>query len=291
MNIPFVFDYLKHLWRANTRHGTHSPFVYKLLDEVIYNNSANPLYSKLEASRENLRNDDRIIEVLDLGAGSQFDAGRASGQVAGVGAAIGSGAASPVTKSKKVSHIAKHALKSPKLAQVLYRIVKNQAENEPLVILELGTCLGISTAYMAAAAPEAKLISVEGCPQTAAVAQANWATLRQQADLVLAPIDLRVGNFDRVLPELAQELERLDIFYVDGNHTEEATLNYFNWALERVHADSLIIFDDIYWSPGMKAAWEKIKAHPQVSVTIDFFWIGLVYFRKGQAKEHFKIRL
>jgi hypothetical protein len=51
-----------------------------------------------------------------------------------------------------------------------------------------------------------------------------------------------------------------------------------------------LIFDDIYWSEGMKQAWAEIKAHPQVTVTVDMFWIGLVYFKKGQVKEDFKIR-
>ena len=51
-----------------------------------------------------------------------------------------------------------------------------------------------------------------------------------------------------------------------------------------------MIFDDIYWSSGMKEAWNEIKAHSDVTVTIDLFWIGLVFVRKGQAKENFRIR-
>jgi hypothetical protein len=41
----------------------------------------------------------------------------------------------------------------------------------------------------------------------------------------------------------------------------------------------------------MKEAWEIIKVHPQVTVTVDLFWIGLVYFKKGQVKEDFLIRI
>jgi predicted O-methyltransferase YrrM len=79
--------------------------------------------------------------------------------------------------------------------------------------------------------------------------------------------------------------------FVDGNHQKEATLRYFKLCLPKVHENSLLIFDDIYWSRGMKEAWNEIKAHPEVTVTVDLFWIGLVYFRKGQVKEDFVIKL
>ena len=61
--------------------------------------------------------------------------------------------------------------------------------------------------------------------------------------------------------------------------------------LPKTHNDSIFIFDDINWSKGMQEAWNKIKAHPQVSVSIDTFFWGMVFFRKEQVKEHFKIRV
>ena len=99
------------------------------------------------------------------------------------------------------------------------------------------------------------------------------------------------GNFDDTLPGIIDTLDKLDFMFVDGNHQKDATLKYFEWCLPKVHENTLLIFDDIYWSEGMKEAWAQIKAHPQVTVTVDLFWIGLVYFRKGQVKEDFKIRM
>ena len=99
-----------------------------------------------------------------------------------------------------------------------------------------------------------------------------------------------MGNFDDTLAAVIAEQSKLDFVFIDGNHRKDATLNYFNLCLPKVHEDSVIIFDDIYWSKGMAQAWEHIKAHPDVSVTIDLFWIGLVFFRSGQAKQDFKIR-
>jgi predicted O-methyltransferase YrrM len=134
------------------------------------------------------------------------------------------------------------------------------------------------------AAPSSEVITIEGCPETAKVAHQNFM------DLELDNIELRVGNFDILFPELVKEQNKLDFVYIDGNHRKDATLNYFKWCLPRVHEGSLLIFDDIYWSEGMKEAWEEIKEHPDVTVTVDLFWIGLVYFKKGQAKENFKIK-
>jgi predicted O-methyltransferase YrrM len=99
-----------------------------------------------------------------------------------------------------------------------------------------------------------------------------------------------VGNFDQILPNLLAQRKQVDFVYIDGNHTKAATLHYFQECLAKAHEGTLLIFDDIYWSKGMEEAWEEIKNHPQVTVTVDLFWIGLVYFKKGQAKEHFKLK-
>ena len=99
-----------------------------------------------------------------------------------------------------------------------------------------------------------------------------------------------VGNFDEILPGVINQLDYLDFVFIDGNHRKEATLNYFNWCMPKLSENGILIFDDIYWSKGMKEAWQEIKMHPQVTVTIDLFWIGLVFIRPGQVKENFKIR-
>jgi len=259
MDFRFLIDFLKHRFSAKSRHGTHSPFVYKLTDEVIYDFKFNKDYNSIEEQRIKLYRDDAVIQVTDLGAGSHLNKNR----------------------TKKVKEIAKNALKSPRLAQLIYRLAKN---TNPANIIELGTCLGLTTAYLSKASPEARVITIEGCPQTAKVAAANFKALQLQN------VELQVGNFDEILPDTIAAHPQLDFVYIDGNHRKEATLNYFKWCLPKVSENSLLIFDDIYWSKGMKEAWEEIKAHPQVTVTIDLFWIGLVYFKKGQAKEHFKIK-
>lgn len=260
MAFTFFKDYLLHRLSAKTRHGTHSPFVYKLADEVIYDKRQFEDYHIIEAQRKRLLQDESMIQVTDLGAGSHLNKDR----------------------TKKVKQIAKNALKRPALAQLIFRLVKF---NNPKLIIELGTCLGITTSYLSKAAPKANVITIEGCPQTAAVAGKNFEELQ------LENIRLEVGNFDLILPGILNAEQQLDFVYIDGNHRKDATLNYFKWCLPKVHENSMLIFDDIYWSAGMKEAWAEIKAHPQVTVTVDLFWIGLVFFKTGQARQDFKLKV
>ena len=260
LNFRFAKDYLLHRFKAKTRHGVHSPFVYRLIDKVIYDFQPKKVYAGIEALRKQLLNDKRSIQVIDLGAGSKVNN----------------------DQTKKIRDIARNALKPRRLAQLLYRLA---ADLKPLNIIELGTCLGITTVYLQNASPKAKVYSLEGSPETAAVALETF----QKAGLTnIAEI---TGNFDDTLPGVIKELDQLDFVFVDGNHQRDATLKYFEWCLPKVHEDTMLIFDDIYWSEGMKEAWSVIKAHPRVTVTVDLFWIGLVFFKKGQAKEDFLVKI
>jgi predicted O-methyltransferase YrrM len=259
-NLRFAKDYLLHRLRAKNRHGVHSPFVYRLVDKVIYDFSSQKVYPEAEELRRQLILDTRMITVTDLGAGSHVNNNR----------------------QKKISDIARNALKPPQLAQLLYRLA---AEMKPRSIIELGTCLGVTTVYLQKAVPGAKVYTLEGCPETAKIAT---ETFKKAA---VNNVALHTGNFDDTLPGVIKGLEEVDFVFVDGNHQKEATLKYFEWCLPKVNENTLLIFDDIYWSEGMKEAWTQIKAHPQVTVTIDLFWIGLVFFRKGQVKEDFLIKI
>lgn len=258
-NLRFAADYISHRFKAKNRHGIHSPFVYRLADEVIYDFTPKKVYTEIENLRQGLLTDSRIINVTDLGAGSQVNKGN----------------------QKKISDIAKTALKPPKLAQLLYRIT---ADLKPATIMELGTCLGVTTVYLQKAFLDALVYTLEGCPETASAALEIFKKAGRNN------IELITGNFDITLPSVIEKLPRLDLVFADGNHQEDATLKYFEWCLPKVHENTLLIFDDIYWSEGMKGAWAQIKAHPKVTVTIDLFWIGLVYFRSAQAKQDFLIR-
>ena len=259
INFQLLKSYIKHRLSAKTRHGVHSPFVYHLIDKVIYDFKPRSEYRDIELLRHQLLKDKRYITITDLGAGSHVNN----------------------NKQKQIKQLAKNALKTPKLAQLIYRLVN---EFQPANSIELGTCLGLTTSYLAKAVPKGKIISIEGCPETAGVARENLQSLHIENASILT------GNFDSVFPQVLESLPSVDLVFIDGNHRKQATLDYFNACLAKVEDSSVLIFDDIYWSKGMEEAWETIKAHPQVTVTVDLFWIGLVFFRKGQVKEDFKVK-
>ena len=186
-NFRRAADHLIYRFKAKTRHGTHSPFVYKLVDKVIYDLGGKKVYSELRKLQDNQR--------------------------------------------------------STKINQLIYRLV---ADREPNTIIELGSPLGITSRYLQQAAPQAKVFS-----------------------------------------ELT---DNPGLIFINSNNGEEA-LGYFEQCLPKVNANTLLVVDDIYANERIKKAWTHIKAHPRVTVTIDLFWIGLVYFREGQRKEDFIIRI
>ncbi|MBI2269717.1 MAG: class I SAM-dependent methyltransferase [Bacteroidetes bacterium] len=252
-------SYFKYLLRAQTKHDVHSPFVFNLLTTVIQNNELYYLYGSIEKLRNELLNDPVEVQVTDLGAGSVV----------------------LKTGTRKISDITRHSLKSAKYSQLLFRLVNHF---KPNTILELGTSLGITTLYMAIASSQTRVVSIEGSKTIAQYAKQNFEKLN------IKNIQLTVGNFDDVLQSRLNELKHVDLVFFDGNHRKEPTLRYFGQCLQCAHNDSVFIFDDIHWSVEMEQAWEYIKKHDRVTLTVDLFFIGIVFFRKEQVKEHFVLR-
>ena len=241
-------------------HGMHSPFVFEFITKILNDKTVYPEYEKVEALRNQLLNDNRVLEVEDFGAGSVID-----------------------KKNKRsVSSIVKNAAKSKKFGQLLFRIVKHY---QPKTILELGTSLGITTSYLSLAKPDGRLITMEGSTGIADVAKQNFKAIE------LKNVELIEGNFDHTLASVVRGLSSVDFAFVDGNHRQEPTERYFKELLAKTNNDSILVFDDIHWSSEMEAAWGTIKKNAAVKCSIDLFFIGIVFFRKEfKEKQHFAIR-
>lgn len=241
-------------------HGMHSPFVFEFITRVLNDKRTYPAYSAVENLRQELKQDQTILEVNDLGAGSVVSGGM----------------------HRSVSSIARNAAKPGKWAQLLFRIVNHY---EPGRILELGTSLGISASYLSLGNEKAELITLEGSPAIAEKAKQNFVKLG------LNNVHLKTGNFDELLPVLLNGDKDWDLVFVDGNHRKEPTLRYFEWVMARVNSGSIIIFDDIHWSKEMESAWEQIGRDPRVRCSLDLFYMGLVFFREEfHEKLNFSIR-
>jgi predicted O-methyltransferase YrrM len=250
-----------HLTAKNGKgHGMHSPFIFQFILNVLNNKSGFVPPPEVEIMRRQLLNDRRQLFIEDMGAGSRVHS----------------------TKNRSVQQLARTAIKSPEYAQLIYRLVSYY---KPKTIVELGTSLGITTAYMAKANPSARIATIEGSLQVASIADETFAQLEVQN------VDQFIGNFDDELPPLLEQLPYLDLAYIDGNHRYEPTINYFHQFLEKHHNDTIMIFDDIHWSAEMEKAWEEIKQHEAVRCTVDIFLLGFAFFRSEfKEKQHFTIR-
>ena len=241
-------------------HGIHSPFVFDFIKNVLRDQKEYDHYHMIEKGRQKLLKQSAEIEVEDPGAGS----------------------AVIKTKKRVVADMARSSLKPAKYAQLLYRMVNYY---KPQTILELGTSFGITTSYLATANALAKVYTIEGSSAIAEIAEKTFSRLD------LKNIELMKGNFDNTLPSLLTKLNSIDFAFIDGNHRKEPTLNYFQQLLNHSTPSTILIFDDIHWSAGMEAAWTEIKQHPTVTLTIDLFFIGIVFFNPDiNHKQQFSIR-
>ena len=246
--INSIKNFLKFYFRATTLYNVHSPFVYEFVDFIFRNKLNKDFEKKIKIERIALENTDQKIEVLDLGAGSK---------------------SSKTSKTDKISRIAKTAVSGKLKSLWLHNIC---AYFKPKYVLEMGTSLGISAAHLAQNAT--KVISLEGNPAIASQARKVFKNLGQEN------IEILTGNFDETLLECLKKNELPDIVYLDGNHTYEATLRYFNQLISsRNEHEMILIFDDIYWSKGMMQAWEEIKQHPDVTLSIDSYYFGVIFFK------------
>jgi predicted O-methyltransferase YrrM len=241
--------------------------VFSLITKCFYDKKSKPEYSILKEYRNSLLENKNSIEVTDFGVGSK------------------------VFKSNKreISKIAKTAGISPKRAELLFRIVHYF---QPSSILEIGTSLGLATSALSlgsrSVGTKAKIITLEGCPNTMAIAKNQFQKFNlNNVESVVTEFN---SYFKKKNSSLGTATEHFSLIYFDGNHSKKATLDYFELLLPTITNDSVWIFDDIHWSPEMEEAWEVIRNHPKVSVTIDTFQWGLVFFRREQEKQHFVIR-
>lgn len=182
---------------------------------------------------------------------------------------FGAGSRTAAKKTRKIKDIASTSGSPERFGEYLFKTVDWLKAKR---VLELGSNLGIGTSYLAAALPEdGKLISIDADENLIKRARGAVKSIAPQADATLL-----LGTFVEQLQPALKELEKVDLAFIDGHHAEQATKDYFAQILVHCHEKSVIILDDIHWSPGMEAAWEWVKAHPQVTCSIDLFRWGVV---------------
>jgi predicted O-methyltransferase YrrM len=261
MNIYSLSKYIKYcLFSAHKRgHGIHSPFVFNLITKVFRNKINPEVVFNIEKIRQEMISDNRKINVTDYGSGSER----------------------MKSNLRKVSEIAKYSAVPRKYGILLAQLSEEFGKSD---ILELGTSLGLSTMYMAAGSPGVVVHTIEGCPETSEIAKSNFERSG------LKNIRIYTGSFEEMLPEIEQQKIRPGLVFIDGDHRKEPVLNYFYKIAGMADSKCVIVFDDIYSSSEMGEAWDEIKFFKKVTLTVDIFRMGLVFFREGITRSDYIVR-
>ncbi len=271
--IHSICAYVKHFFSSwnTTGEGIHSPYLFELVRFILRDRNAYYCFADIERRREFLKACDDELDVVDFGS---------------------QGSKEGKHYRRKVSEIAQKHLERPEVGQLLFRLVNwiGAQEKRPLEVIELGTSLGITTAYLASADSRNTVRTYEGSGEVLKVAQGVWRALK------LENIRWIEGNIDSTLPDpdrslLNSALARVDVAYVDANHTYEATMRYAGYLLDRLQTKGVLAIDDIHYSEEMERAWRELKQDPRVTTSMDLYYLGLLFVDPHYLKRHYKIRI
>lgn len=257
--LPALRRRVRFFWEAQTRYDIHSPFVAGLVEAVLEDNRNYYAFSDIEVARSRWLADEEMIHLPRLGAGSTISD----------------------ASQRRARDILRSTAVGPETGRRLFRLA---LWLQPESILELGASMGISTAYLAAADARIPLLSIEGNAAVATKARQHLA------DLGLQHVELVSGLFEEQLPAALSKLGRLGLLFIDGDHRKEAVLKHVQTCLQHHHNDSVFVIADIHWSEDMELAWSELCALPEVTLSVDLFHFGLLFFKKELLeKQHFVV--
>lgn len=237
-------------------HSLQSPFLYDFYTNIIRKQGIQN--SDIEEIRRALLRNTQTLELTDFGAGSRVHN----------------------STSRSIRSIARHASTPYKFSRLLSLLIDHFGHKS---VLELGTSLGLNTLYMSEN-PAVNILTFEGDKNIATLAQSHFSRLKR------TNIKLVVGNLDETLEKELNQLEKIDLAYLDANHRLEPTLRYFELISTKTHEQSVVVVDDIHWSKEMDSAWQALKSKPEVTLSIDLFEAGLLFFDPKFEKEDYTLK-
>lgn len=251
-------DYLHFRLHANSRFTIHSPFLFELVNDIFRDKRHFYAFDEIEDIRKKLLADQSVIRENHFGEKSKALPGN----------------------ERRLCDVVRTASLPAAYGRLLFRIVSYL---HPSSILELGTAAGISTLYLASAASSVPFITLEGSPSLSKIAQERLLKMN------LNHVKVITGNFTDTLPGALQQLGKVGFVFIDGDHRKASLMNYVHQCLQHTTPESAIVIDDIYWSQEMKEAWHEIIGLPEVTMSVDFFRMGMLFFREGMKKQHLKV--
>ena len=258
--VNILFQYLSYKLFARHKHGhsIHSPLVYNMIKNVLNRYETKPVFNQIEELRKAYIRNGETISAGNYGAGSKRIRDR------------------PV----KIKDLIKTSAVSEKYGKMLHFFA---LWYQPGFIIELGTSLGISTAYLASAVPATKISTIEGNAKLAAIACKNFQNLK------LENIEQVTGIFETELPEILKTVSGKLMVFIDGDHRYERLISYYT-RISQYQSECFMIFDDIRWSEEMHIAWKKIISDNKIRISVDLFFMGIAVTGINVKKQHFVIK-
>ena len=245
-----IIYFLRFYQRAITIYDLHSPLLAKYLLPLFYGKK--PILASIETRRKSLLKDKRQLTKTEFGAGSNFE-------------------------TSSTLFINKMATNSPVSSKegIWLALLANQSDTK--TILELGTHFGLSTSYMASLNKKVHIYTIEGCPETAAIAAETFTQLNLKDH-----IHQQIGSFDEILPSFLPQCPPIDLLFIDGNHRGQPLIHYLNVCSPYLSKEGIIILSDIYWSEDMAQTWVNIYENNTQFHAIDLFHFGLLIPRQNE---------
>lgn len=236
--VNLVLEYIKYRLNRFSKGQNPSEFQKKFTEKCLLGKMEPSDEAKMEQLFSKLKNDNRVIEIQDFGAGSK-----------------------KLGNQRAIKTILKTSSSQGKYGEVLYSIAKNFKSD---TILEFGTSLGIGTNYFALGNPKSSITTVEACPNTRKIALENLPENMKSVE----------STFDDYINQLTDE--KFDIIFIDGHHDGTALLDYLERLIPYSTPETIFILDDIRWSDSMLNAWKKILKSGDFEESVDLFRVGVV---------------
>lgn len=228
--------YLHFISKATNQHGVHSPFVYDLAINCIYNHQRYEGYKSIKSYQQ------KIAPLF-------HETSRKTPQFS-------------AKKSKLLHRLACHF--SPK-------IIIDHSYSTGQVAAALSSYKSVKTLYS----------SISSEKHTEDLKSLLRST--QQANIAFSPsaMDHFFSTTDT----------SFDLAFLSSTDQAENSYKQYLKLLPSATEESILIIDNIYQSQATEKAWNAIKQHEQTRVTVDLFYVGVVFFRTAQVKQHFRLRI
>jgi predicted O-methyltransferase YrrM len=184
-------------------------------------------------------------------------------------------------KNTSISLVCSKGCKPPKLL-MLYLLTRTI---KPQTVIELGTNVGISSAYIGMAlkvnAQNGTITTLEASPYRLRLAK------EVHHNLGIDNISYVEGLFQDTLSASLTDLGSVDLAFIDGDHKYQSTLDYFEEILRFSNPDTVFVFDDIRWSDEMERAWSRIQSDDRLGIKVDLFKIGICVRGQQEVSRQF----